>query len=47
MIIDAHTHNHPYSSLGLSADTPDDFIEVLDHYGTVVLATVSVALASA
>ena len=33
MIIDAHTHNHPYSSLGLYADTPDDFVEVLDHYG--------------
>ena len=33
MIIDAHTHNNPYTSLGLSADTPEDFIEILDHYG--------------
>ena len=33
MIIDAHTHNNPYRSLGLSADTPEEFVEILDHYG--------------
>lgn len=33
MIIDAHTHNNPYTSLGLAADTPEAFLEILDHYG--------------
>jgi len=32
VIIDAHTHNQPYARLGLSAETPEELVEVLDHY---------------